>query len=123
MQHGGAMQGLSLAEPNILWLAILAFHLKNLVAKRTIQVYNLFQDLFNWFIILEGGYRVQSCFGTKALPTDKKIGLAAVPDAYRQSLGLRTSSVTSNVSTGLCLDSLLGRIWLGLVLNFYTHEG
>ena len=70
MQQGGAMQGLSLAEPNILWLAILAFHLKNLVAKRTIQVYNLFQDLFNWFIILEGGYRVQSCFGTKALPTD-----------------------------------------------------
>ena len=38
----------------------------------TRQVYKLFQDLWNRFIILEGGERVLSLKSAKALQTDKK---------------------------------------------------
>ena len=47
----------------------------------TRQVYNLFQDLWDRFIIFEVGYRVQSPFGAKVLQKDKYTGLMLAPDA------------------------------------------
>ena len=40
----------------------------------TRQVYNLFQDLWNRFIILEGGQRVQNPFVAKALQATGLVG-------------------------------------------------
>ena len=43
------------------------------------QFYNLFQDLWNKFIILGAGERVQSPFGAKAFQTEKPTGMVALP--------------------------------------------
>ena len=43
-------------------------------------------DLWNSFIILEGGYRVQSLW-CHALQTDKHTGMAVAPDASALNIG------------------------------------
>ena len=56
-----------------------------MISRETRQVYNLFQDLWNEFIILKGGQRVKNPFGAKALQTDNHTGLVGAPD--KQKLG------------------------------------
>ena len=50
----------------------------------TRQVYNLFQDVQNRFIILEGGQRVESPSDAKALQTDKHTGTGGCARCIKQ---------------------------------------